>query len=316
MRNLVFVIVTLMSSILIAQCPKEKVVELIELAGQLKEQLVGNYWQEWAEIDMPILHVDDTMEYVFNTEVSDMTFQLPCNYQSRKTRFNKSFLATFPFLNGKPTIVVGTPENTSKSPEAWTLTLLHEHFHQLQFSHPNYYTAQKGLNLDKGDQTGMWMLNHPFPYQNESVNAQLKAIASNLLKLDSVSAQQILKDHKSLKNKLKEEIGEEHFKYLNLQLWQEGYARYIELELTKDWIKKIDQIKQNQFTLEKMIKLQNAQESEIKAHLTQSSPKELERVYFYALGTMEARLIARTNKNWKTSYFDYLFTTDHMLGEK
>ena len=313
MRNLVFVLISLISSVLLAQCPKEQVVKLIDLAGELKAKLVSNYWPEWADMDMPILHIGDEQEYIFNMDVSDTTFQLSCDHLSRPTSFNRAFLATFPLLNGQPTIVVGTPENTQKSPEAWTVTLLHEHFHQLQFSHPEYYTAQKALNLDKGDQTGMWMLNHPFPYEDEDVNTQLKLIAINLLSLDTIEKQTVLKKHKLLKKALRGEIGDEHYKYLNLQLWQEGYARYIEHELTKDWIENFDQIDQDEFQLEEITKLQQQQETEFLSHLQKSSPKELKRVYFYALGAAEARLVAETNPSWKSMYFDSLFTTDHLL---
>lgn len=314
MRNLVFVLVSLIASFAIAQCPKESIIQLIEVANQLKSQLVQSYWQEWSEVEMPILQIDDDSEFLFNTQSSDTTFHQSCeNYLSRPTSLNKSLLATFPLVDGQPTIVVGTPENTGKSPEAWTVTLLHEHFHQLQFSHPNYYTAQKALQLDNGDQTGMWMLNYPFPYDQKSVNTHLKAMATNLLRLDSLDPREVLLTHNTLKRQLRDKLGEEHYKYLNLQVWQEGYARFVELDLTQKWIENFDQIKQNQFQLEEILTLQQQQEEEYTTHLEKSSPMELKRVYFYALGAAEANLINEVNPQWKSAYFDSLFTTDHLL---
>jgi len=40
---------------------------------------------------------------------------------------------------------------------------MHEHFHQLQNGQPRYFQAVQDLGLSHGDNTGMWMLNYPFP---------------------------------------------------------------------------------------------------------------------------------------------------------
>ncbi|MBR11058.1 MAG: hypothetical protein CMP48_25680 [Rickettsiales bacterium] len=317
MKSIIFTIIALSGSIYIANQPPEHVVKLIDLADQLKTRFTSDYWSEWGQMEMPLLLVDDEREFVFNSEVTDSTFEVSNeNHASRATTFNKHFLATFPLLNSEPTIVVGTPENTNKSPGSWTVTLLHEHFHQLQMNHPNYYTAQKALNLDKGDQTGMWMLNHPFPYEDEEVNLQMKKLAINLTSSDSIDPTITLQNHKREKAALYEIIGDEHYKYLNMQLWQEGYARFVEMEITNDWLARFDEIEQDQFTKIEIENLANEQQEQIIIHLKQSSPKELKRVYFYALGAAEANLISKTNKNWKQEYFENLFTTDSLLKIK
>lgn len=314
MKSIVFTLLSLCGSIYLAHCPPKEIVSLISLAEQLKSKLTGQYWSEWEDTEMPLLLIDDQQEYVFNTKVHDSTFAIQCDkHPSRPASFNKNFLATFPLLNHQPTIVVGTPENTGKNEEAWTTTLLHEHFHQLQFSRPNYYQAQKALDLDHGDQSGMWMLNHPFPYDNNDVNVKFKKMALNLLQVDSIPLQKVFTQHKLLKSELKNMIGEEHYKYLNLQLWQEGYARYMEMQLTQDWIDQFHEINQDQFTKADIELLKNRQQQEVKTHLISNSPKELKRVYFYALGAAEAELISRVNIQWKQQYFDSLFTTDHLL---
>ena len=314
MKSLLFTILTLCGSIYLANHPPKEVLKLVDLASQLKTKLATNYWSDLGESEMPLLLVDNEKEFVFNTSVNDSSFiQNSNDYPSRPASFNKQLLATFPLLNSKPTIVVGIPENTGKTPEAWTATLMHEHFHQLQMNHPKYYTAQKALNLDKGDQTGMWMLNHPFPYENEQVNKQLKNIAFNLLSTDSMDVQFVLKKHQVEKAKLHQIIGDEHYKYLNLQLWQEGFARFVEMELTNEWIDHFDEIEQDQFSKIDIQELSKDQNQQVIVHLTKSSPKELKRVYFYALGAAEAKLISKTNPKWKVQYFDSLFTTDHLI---
>ena len=101
----------------------------------------------------------------------------------RKRTMSPSFLATFPAIRGSmvSTIVVGQAENTSvKTSTPWVVTLLHEHFHQLQDSQPNFYADVNALNLARGDQTGMWMLNYAFPYDKIEVQQQF-AVMSELL---------------------------------------------------------------------------------------------------------------------------------------
>lgn len=56
---------------------------------------------------------------------------------ARKRQFRPEFLATFPAVGVVPTIVVGRGENTAaRTSTRWALTLLHEHFRQLQYSQP------------------------------------------------------------------------------------------------------------------------------------------------------------------------------------
>lgn len=99
----------------------------------------------------------------------------------RKRTFSPNLLATFPAVGGISTIVIGQAENTSKKTStAWVVTMLHEHFHQLQNSQPNYYADVNALNLSGGDESGMWMLNYAFPYSAPEVKQQF-AVLSRLL---------------------------------------------------------------------------------------------------------------------------------------
>ncbi|MEQ9304205.1 MAG: hypothetical protein RJQ14_09840 [Marinoscillum sp.] len=314
MKNLIFVVFTLISSLILAQCPREDLVALMDIAKEVKEKLMTEFWEEWKDVPMITLLIDGQSEFLINhNPTSDSSFHRACGHLSRAAGFNDNLLATFPLIEGKPTIVMGTPEKTHKSAVGWTATLLHEHFHQLQFSKPNYFTVQKALNLDKGDQTGMWMLNYDFPYEEAAVNEQFKRLANTLLSLDQSNDKEVLELYKNDKVKLKNMLSADDYKYLNLQLWQEGYARYVELELLRKWIDRFSEITQNTLTDTELIDELQANEALIINHLSSSSPKELRRIYFYALGAAEARLIARTNPAWKAQYFDQLFTTDHLM---
>ncbi len=309
------ILVNMLPCWLLSQCPDTSHQQLIATYQAVASNMYDQYWSAWKQAPKHILLVDDDLEYLFGGEYSDSTFQETCEeIPSRPASMNKHFLATFPFINYQPTIIIGTPENTNKTPLAWTITLLHEHFHQLQFSHPDYHSAQKSLDLDKGDQTGMWMLNHPFPYEDSLVVLKINEMAQNLLSLHQNKApEQVFNRHLILKSELKGIVGNEHYRYLNLQLWQEGFARFLELSLLKHWIANFHQINQERFEKRELQDYLMEYRAEILSSLESSSINDNKRVYFYALGSAEAMLIEQVNPDWKANYFDHLFTTDHLL---
>jgi len=157
----------------------------------------------------------------------------------RKRTMPPTFLATFPAIRGSmvSTIVVGQAENTFvKTSTPWVITLLHEHFHQLQDSQPNFYADVNALNLMRGDQTGMWMLNYAFPYERSEVQHEFAAM-SNLLKaaLKSPSRQRAKRVRRYLeaRQKFQQLVSADDYKYLAFQLWKEGIARYTEYRLAQ-----------------------------------------------------------------------------------
>src|SRR5690606_10038020 len=87
----------------------------------------------------------------------------------RDRQFPLNLLATFPAVSDLPTVVVGRPAQTGKTSTFWAITLLHEHFHQLQYAQSDYAEAVASLDLAGEDQTGMWMLNYPFPYDSSAI---------------------------------------------------------------------------------------------------------------------------------------------------
>lgn len=309
------ILVNMLPYFLLSQCPETSHRDLIATYRVVATNMYESYWPEWKNVPKPLLLIDDHREHLFGTDYTDSTFQEYCEgIYSRLATLNKHFLATFPFINFQPTIIIGTPENTNKTPLEWTVTLLHEHFHQLQFSHPDYQSTQKSLNLDKGDQTGMWMLNHPFPYEDERVINKINEMVQNLLLLhEKKSPKKVLGQHRQLKMDLRTILGDEHYRYLNLQLWQEGYARFMELSILEYWIAQFDQINQDQFNRHELETYLRDYETQILKSLISSPIHEIKRVYFYSLGAAEAMLISKVNPDWKDLYFSELFTTDNLL---
>jgi len=94
---------------------------------------------------------------------------------------NPSLLAAMPAFGPGEVIVMGSPAATGIDEEAWRRTALHEHFHQWQGQLPDIYKRLDALGLAKGDETGMWMLNYPFPYDRPAVGAAYRAAAGSLV---------------------------------------------------------------------------------------------------------------------------------------
>lgn len=152
-----------------------------------------------------------------------------------KSALPAGLLAAMPLFGPPATIVMGTPESTGRTPADWTRTILHEHFHQWQYALPDYYTRVDALGLTDGDETGMWMLNFPFPYDDARLREDYAAASRALSKtLEARGKSGFLAafDHfLEAREAFEKQAGAKNWRYLELQLWQEGVARWTEIEL-------------------------------------------------------------------------------------
>ena len=156
--------------------PKIDRIRLAE-AFRIGEALGNKVWKDWDKAPFAVLLVVPENEFLIRHPQPSKDFTL-IGYDSllksdvyfRKRTQQINLLATFPAVGGVSTIVIGQAENTSKKTSTpWVVTMLHEHFHQLQSSQPDYYKEADALNLSGGDQTGMWQLNFAFPYKDAKV---------------------------------------------------------------------------------------------------------------------------------------------------
>ena len=156
-------------------------------AFRLAEELGDEVWPGWSRAPFAVLLVTPEREFLVRHPAPPAGFArvghdstLGSDVYARPRVFPVNLLATFPIGGPLPVIVIGTPEQTRKSTTGWILTLLHEHFHQLQFSRPGYYAGLNALGLARGDTTGMWALNYAFPYQSPTVNVPFDSLRSAL----------------------------------------------------------------------------------------------------------------------------------------
>lgn len=118
-------------------------------AFRIGESLGNRVWATWDKAPFAVLLITPEYEFPIRHPRPSADFTLvgndpllKSNVYFRKRTQNIHFLATFPAVGGVSTILIGQAENTdTKTSTPWVVTVLHEHFHQLQTSHP--LTTQK-----------------------------------------------------------------------------------------------------------------------------------------------------------------------------
>jgi hypothetical protein len=296
-----------------------RLAEVFRLGADLDSKL----WKDWDRAPFAVLLVTPETEFLIRHPEPSPDFTLlgydsilKANVSYRKRTQRTDFLATFPAIKGSmiPTIVVGQAENTSaKTSTPWVVTLLHEHFHQLQYSQPNYYTDVNALGLSGGDQTGMWMLNYPFPYDKKEVQAQFSALSRLLV--GAVEAKGAsdrtakLTAYLQARRQFQQLLSPGEYKYLSFQLWQEGIARYTELrvaEFAGNNYKPSSEFRAlKDFT--PFAQVASAIRNRIREQLLTQELGRAKRDMFYPFGGAEGLLLDRVQPTWRRRYLSEKF---------
>jgi len=287
---------------------------------------VEGRWPGWDSAPEAVLIVDGEAEFLIGHPRPTEDFAAagpPISGRAVFVRDRQSpqgLLATYPAVGGIPTIVVGTPESTGLGPTQWILTVVHEHFHQLQMSRPNYYNEVEALELSGADDDGMWMLNYPFPYSDVGTGALVgrlgeaaRALATGvrLERGAEVSVDGFLAAREDLAGSL---AVKDH-RYLAFQLWQEGVARYAELDAA-EYAAGSFPLSAAFAALPGAISLEEAA-SDLWSAINSGVDADLAevgRVYFYSLGALEAVLLEAARPGWRPRYTQHLFDTRPLWG--
>lgn len=292
-------------------------------AFRLSDALGNQVWAGWNKAPFAVLLVRWDYEFLIRHPKPSADFRLLGHdalirgkVYFRKATLQPNLLATFP-VAGVPTIVVGQAQNTARETSTpWVVTVLHEHFHQLQYSQPDYYAAVNALSLSRGDQSGMWMLNYPFPYDWH----EMKELFSPLQRLLAEALQAKARSdfapklaaYLKQRHELELTLSPDDYRYLSFQMWQEGIARYTEYRIARMAAQRYKSSKafrtledyQSFAAVAKQIK------DGIMGELVTRQLAEEKRVMFYALGAGEGLLLDRANPRWQQRYFAEKFYVD------
>ena len=258
-------------------------------------------WRGYGSASFGVLLVGSEEERLFCQPAPPGFAVLPgdpvtgCAVSSRvRGRLPGNLLAAMPIFGIPSTIVVGTPDATGRQPAAWVRTLLHEHFHQWQNALPDYYRRVDALDLKKGDETGMWMLNFPVPYDDAAVGAAHAEASRRLLTAIEARGERdfrrALRRYLSARSDFARTLGADNWRYVEFQLWQEGVARWTEIELGRS------------HPYPAVRASAEALAREVSSDLRSPRLASQQRTFVYSHGAAEAMLLERCNPGWKTPY--------------
>lgn len=292
-------------------------------AFRLSDALSEKVWKDWRKTPFAVLLITPENEFLINhpTPSSDFTEigydkLLKSKVYRRKRNFNPNLLATFPAIQGSgiSTIVIGQAENTFvKTSTPWVLTVLHEHFHQMQDSQPNIYQATLDLGISGGDQTGMWMLNYPFPYSEKNTATSFNQLAKQLAKVLEIQDQSTFQNEVKTYLKMREEFNQSlkpnDYKYLSFQLWKEGIARYTEYQVAALAAQNYQPGKafKSLKDFHPYSQVATAMKKNILSGLNSIDLEKSQREVAYPFGSGEALLLDKAKIEWKNRYFDEKF---------
>jgi len=162
----------------------------------------------------------------------------------------------------------------------------------------------------------MWMLNYAFPYQSSFVRARFAELTQ---RLDSAIAAGSPERRAALWNAvqsarapLRAELSADDYRYLAFQMWQEGVARYTELQVAR-WATKNYEPSAAFRALPDFTTYADAAariESGIHTGLRGSPLEHDGRVAFYPAGAAMALLLDANVPGWRARYFDRDYSLD------
>jgi len=290
-----------------------RVDEFYRVAAKFQDDI----WPGWSKVPTPLLLVTANTEFLTHHPSPPQEFKkLSEECYARPRQFPTNFQATFPAFGPPSVIVIGEPSNTlSKTSTPWLFTVMHEHFHQLQNAQAGYLAGVDALGLSKGDTTGMWMLNYPFPYEKPEVARAFALLRDALLHVlaenDREAFEKAAKHYIEQRQRFFSLLSPDDRKYLSFQLWQEGIARYTEVksaEASRDYQASAEFAALSDY--EPFAGYAQRARTNTLDELKQADLPTWKRTVVYSFGAAEGFLLDRINPKWKDQYFKQMFSMD------
>lgn len=283
----------------LAPAPRPEDLQNIALSTAIVQRVGDRLWPDWSKTSFGIDLLTQDGGVLVNV---DKPFTPPT--------FPRELEATLVLESG-PIVVIGQPKYTqAATPIRWSVTLLHEHFHQWQYSWQPYAPSVKALDLAHGDKTAMWMLNYSFPYADRRVDAAYARMSSALA--DALEAMQTpafgdkQQRYVQARNAFKSLLSPDDYRYFAFQCWQEGTARYTEMEIAE--LAAGEHARDPGFLSDSTAAALTQDAARTYAgvlkRLRTIPLQEDKRIGFYALGAGEALLLDRVAPGWHERYLD------------
>jgi hypothetical protein len=316
--------VFLLAVVTLAQTPVEqipaedavRVREFYRLAARLQDQI----WPNWSLVAAPLMLVTERAEFLTHHLSPPKEFQKTNDdVYAGPRQFPLNFEATFPAFGPPAVIVIGEPRNTaSKTSTPWVITVMHEHFHQLQWAQPGYYEEVEKLGLSHGDNTGMWMLNYPFPYEKADVAQEFSKLRQLLLaalnESDKNKFSNLARQYVAERKNFFSLVSPDDRKYFEFQLWQEGIARYTQIKVAEAAIKYQPS---GEFAAlpdyTPFSELAGKARADTLRELQDADLAKWKRVVVYSFGGAQGLLLDRLYAKWKEEYFKHPLSTDALF---
>ncbi len=294
-----------------------RIAEFYRLAPTIEDKV----WPGWSKVPSPLILVTADTEFLTRHPAPPKDFrQIGDGLFARPRQYPLSLEATFPAFGPPAVMVVGEPANTeSKTSTPWVITVMHEHFHQLQWAQPGYTEAVNALALSKGDNTGMWMLNYPFPYEKPEISKSFADLRDLLLRAvnepDGSTFRELANEYMSARKRFFAKLAPDDHKYFAFQLWQEGMARYTEVKAAEA---AADYRPTAQFAAladyEPFSDFAKRKRSLTLDDLRHADLPSWKRTVVYSFGATEGFLLDRINPKWREQYFDRMLSTDSFFA--
>lgn len=316
-----------------ASLPAADRVRLAE-AFALAAAVGDRVWPAWSRAPFAVLLVTPEHEFLLRHPRPSTDFRrigydglLGSEVHTRRRIFPTGLLATFPAVGGVPTIVIGQPASTGLTSTRWVLTVLHEHFHQLQYAQPGYHSGVAALDLARGDTTGMWMLNFAFPYDTVAVQLGFADFTRALAAALEPQAPSAATDASggrlprarvvaAARRRLGAVLPAADDRYLAFQMWQEGGARYTELRVAR-LAAEAGYVPGGAFRAladyTAYAAAAAAIERGIRTELRTAALGSARRVAFYPAGAATALVLDVAAPGWQASYFARPFALEPLL---
>lgn len=290
-----------------------RVREFYRLADQISDEV----WPGWSKTPAPLLLVTPDAEFLTHHPHPPADFnKIEDDWYQRPRQFSTSLLATFPAFGPPSVIVIGDPSHTeAKTSTPWIITLMHEHFHQLQDAQPGTFEAVQKLGLARGDTTGMWMLNYPFPYDKPQVDDSFHHLRDLLLATlaepDGPKFRKMAKQYIAARKRFFASLSSDDARYLNFQIWKEGIARYVQVRsaeaaahyaATPEYASLADYETFGEYAA-------RARRDTID-ELHRANLSQWKRTVVYSFGACEGFLLDRLHPKWREDYFRHPFTLE------